>query len=276
MSASETAPAKVNLSLHVTGRRDDGYHLLDSLVVFTEIGDRVQAQAGAAGGMTLRVTGPEAAGLSAAGDNLVMRAAQMMRSDGLALTLDKHLPVASGIGGGSSDAAATLRLIAQMTGSPLPDNVLSLGADVPVCLTAHPCRMRGIGDLVTMVPLLPQMAMVLVNPRIGVSTPAVFNALTARDNPAMPADLPAWAGFDAFIHWLAAQRNDLQAPACNLVPEIGHVLTALRDAGSALSRMSGSGATCFGLFQAMTQAQKAADALALAHPGWWVRATGLR
>lgn len=275
MIDNEAAPAKVNLSLHITGRRADGYHLLDSLVVFTEIGDSVQAVPSDKG-LSLQVTGPEANGLTGEGDNLVLRAAQVMRSDGLALTLDKHLPVASGIGGGSSDAAATLRLIARMTGRPLPDDVLSLGADVPVCLTAQPCRMRGIGDLVTLVPPLPQMAMVLVNPRIGVSTPAVFNALKARDNPAMPADLPAWAGFDALIDWLAVQRNDLQAPACNLVPAIGHVLTALRDAGSALSRMSGSGATCFGLFQTITQAQKAADALALAHPGWWVRATGLR
>lgn len=275
MTASETAPAKVNLSLHVTGRRDDGYHLLDSLVVFTEIGDRVQAVA-RDGGVTLHVTGPEAAGLSAAGDNLVVRAAHLMQADGLALTLDKHLPVASGIGGGSSDAAATLRLIACMTGAPLPADTLALGADVPVCLPAQPCRMRGIGELVTDVPPLPSMAMVLVNPRIAVSTPAVFAALGARDNPAMPSDLPAWAGFRAFIDWLAAQRNDLQAPACTLVPAIGHVLTALDGSGSALSRMSGSGATCFGLFQTMAHAHQAAAALAQAHPGWWVRATGLR
>ncbi len=273
--AAEPAPAKVNLALHVTGRRGDGYHLLDSLVVFTELGDTVSARPCA--GPRLSVTGPEAAGLDPADENLVQRAAALMGGAGFALTLDKQLPVASGIGGGSSDAAATLRLLARLTGQALPDDTLALGADVPVCVTARASRMQGIGDMLT--PLaapLPPMALVLVNPRVAVSTPAVFARLARRDN--MPlSPLPEGAGFDGFAAWLAAQRNDLQAPACNAVPAIADVLAALGAApGCALARMSGSGATCFGVFATRAAAETAAAQLAAAHPGWWVRPTALR
>ncbi|MBN2761304.1 MAG: 4-(cytidine 5'-diphospho)-2-C-methyl-D-erythritol kinase [Rhodobacteraceae bacterium] len=273
MIAAEHAPAKVNLALHVTGQREDGYHLLDSLVVFTVLGDALRASAGA--GLSLSVTGPEAAGLSGEGDNLVLRAARLMQADGMALELEKHLPVASGIGGGSSDAAAALRLVARATGHPIPADILALGADVPVCMAARPCRMRGIGEVVTPVPALPPMAMVLVNPRVEVSTPAVFRALARKDNPPMPDTLPDWPDFAGFVHWLSVQRNDLQAPACAAVPEIEAVLGALEGAGAALARMSGSGATCFGLFADLPSAERAAHAIRRAEHGWWVEATEL-
>jgi 4-diphosphocytidyl-2-C-methyl-D-erythritol kinase len=273
MIASERAPAKVNLALHVTGQRADGYHLLDSLVVFTDIGDVLRATP--ASGLSLDVTGPEAAGLSGEGDNLVLRAARLMKADGLALTLEKLLPVASGIGGGSSDAAAALRLLARATGRALPADVLPLGADVPVCMAAQPCRMRGIGEEVTLVPSLPPMAMVLINPRVGVSTPDVFRTLARKDNAPMPDILPDWPDFAGFVGWLSAQRNDLQAPACAVVPEIAQVLGALEGTGAALARMSGSGATCFGLFADLPAADRAAAAIQRAEPGWWVEPTAL-
>jgi len=273
MTATEHAPAKVNLALHVTGQRADGYHLLDSLVVFTQLGDMLRATAGA--GISLSVTGPEAAGLSGEGDNLVLRAARLAQADGLALELEKHLPVASGIGGGSSDAAAALRLIARHSGRPVPGDCLTLGADLPVCLAAKPCRMRGIGEDVSCIPALPPMAMVLVNPRVGVATPAVFRALARKDNPPMPETLPEWRDFPGFVAWLSVQRNDLQAPACAAVPAIADVIAELAGAGAALARMSGSGATCFGLFPDLGTAKQAATLIARAQPGWWVRATAL-
>lgn len=274
MTAIESAPAKINLCLHVTGQRDDGYHLLDSLVMFTEAGDTLSARNLA--GLSLSITGPEAAGLGAGADNLVLRAARLMDAQDMALTLDKHLPRAAGIGGGSSDAAATLRLIARLTGRPLPDaaSVLRLGADVPVCLSRRPMRMRGIGEHLDPLPKLPDFALVLVNPRVEVPTPHVFQALTSRENLPLPETCGPWPDATAFFGWLRAQRNDLQAPACSVAPVIGDVLARLQaEPGCALARMSGSGATCFGLFEHLTQAQTVAATLQAAHPKWWVKAT---
>lgn len=274
MTLFEPAPAKVNLTLHVTGQRDDGYHLLDSLVVFTDTGDSVAL--GDAPGLTL--TGPEAAGLHTERDNLVLRAARLCGVTDAALVLDKHLPVSSGIGGGSSDAAAALRLLARAKGRalpPLPDQ-LSLGADVPVCVAARPARMQGVGEVLSPVPPVPPLWLVLVNPRQAVSTPAVFRAMTLRDNAPMPENVPEWPDFAAFVSWLSQQRNDLEAPACMLVPAILAVLHALRmQPDCALARMSGSGATCFGVFPTQASAERAADALQQEQPDWWVRATGL-
>ncbi len=277
MTLREAAPAKVNLSLHVTGRRADGYHLLDSLVVFTEMGDLVSLRP--MRGLSLSITGPEAAELGAGSDNLVLRAARLMGARDLALTLDKRLPLASGIGGGSSDAAACLRLLMRETGAPCPSPaaVLALGADVPVCLDPRPARMRGIGERLNPVPPLPPLWMVLVNPRLEVPTPQVFKALGAPDNPPMPDVLPDWPDARAFLDWLALQRNDLQAPAIASAPVIATVLDALDAApGCALARMSGSGATCFGLFANEPAAQAAARVIAEDHPGWWCVATALR
>ncbi|MCW1920038.1 4-(cytidine 5'-diphospho)-2-C-methyl-D-erythritol kinase [Rhodobacter sp. KR11] len=261
------ARAKVNLALHVTGRRGDGYHLLDSLVGFADFGDVVRVRASDV--MSLTVTGPMAAGLGAGEDNLVLRAARLMGRPA-AITLDKHLPLASGIGGGSADAAATLRALADLHGVDLPDPaaVLGLGADVPVCLLGRPARMAGIGEDLT--PLrLPPAHLVLVNPGVTVSTPEVFRALTRRDNPPLPVmgDVPDAA---ALADWLAGTRNDLQEPALRLRPQIGAVLAALNAVpGCLVARMSGSGATCFGLFAEAALAEAAA--LSLARPGWWVQ-----
>lgn len=270
---AEFAAAKINLSLHVTGQRGDGYHLLDSLVVFADVGDRVTVAPAPDLGLTL--AGPRAAGLLAEADNLVLRAARAFGTDhGAAITLDKHLPVASGIGGGSADAAAALRALARLWDLPLPDAaaVLRLGADVPVCLHGRPVRMQGVGDIITPLPALPAAWLVLVNPGVGVSTPAVFKALARKDNPPMPA-LPACPDLPVLARWLAAQRNDLEPPALALQPVIGQVQAALAaQPGCHLARMSGSGATCFGLFATNAEAEAAAAAIAAAAPEWWVQA----
>ena len=273
--ATEDAPAKVNLCLHVTGRRADGYHLLDSLVVFAGAGDRVTAAPGQ--GLSLTLDGPEAAGLAAEPDNLVLRAARAMGVADARLTLWKGLPVASGIGGGSADAAAALRALARLTGRPMPDaaSVLRLGADVPVCLAGRPARMQGVGGALSPLPPLPPAWLVLANPRVAVATPAVFAALARRDSPPVPA-APAtgWRDAAALADWLAGQtRNDLESPARALAPAIGEVLAALAGLpGCYLARMSGSGATCFGLFGGSGSAQAAAAALSAARPRWWVAA----
>lgn len=272
---AEPAAAKINLTLHVTGRRADGYHLLDSLVCFAEVGDAVSAAP--APGLSLRIIGPEGAGLLAEPDNLVLRAARAM-GQGAALLLDKRLPLASGIGGGSADAAATLRLLARMTGAPLPDaaTVLRLGADVPVCLAGRVCRMQGVGEVLAPAPPLPPVWAVLANARVAVPTPQVFAALQSRENPAMPDRLPDWPDAPALAAWLGTQRNDLESAAVTLAPAIAETLAALAGVpGALLARMSGSGATCFALFAAPAAAQAAAAALASVRPDWWVAATRL-
>jgi 4-diphosphocytidyl-2-C-methyl-D-erythritol kinase len=268
----EFAPAKINLCLHVTGRRTDGYHLLDSLVVFAGVGDRVAAVAGV--GLTLTVTGPEAAGLATDPDNLVLRAARSMGVADAALSLVKNLPIASGIGGGSADAAATLRLLARRSGQPLPDAaaVLALGADVPVCLAGHPVRMQGVGELLSPLPALPPMACLLVNPRVPVPTAQVFAGLTSRQNPGLPdlsptalrsaADLAAWLENHT--------RNDLVPPAQSIAPVLASVQAALDGtSGCLLARMSGSGGTHFGLFATGAAAITAEHQIRSIHPDWW-------
>lgn len=270
MAETDFAPAKINLTLHVTGRRADGYHLLDSLVVFAGVGDRVTVEPDAA--LSLAVTGPMAAGLSGEGDNLVLRAARAMGVTAR-IMLDKHLPVSSGIGGGSADAAATLRALARMAGRALPEAgaVLALGADVPVCLAGRPVRMTGIGEGLGAVPALPAAWLVLVNPRVGVSTPAVFKALARADNAPMPREVPRLRGVAELAAFVQMQRNDLEAPAMALQPVIGRVKAALSaQAGCMVARMSGSGATCFGLFADPLAASAAARAIRAAEPEWWV------
>lgn len=272
------APAKVNLTLHVTGQRADGYHLLDSLVVFAGVGDQISATL--ANSLTLTVTGPFAAGVPLDDSNLILRAARVLQrargvTKGAALRLTKLLPLAAGIGSGSSDAATTLRLLAGLWGvAPLdPDDplVLSLGADVPVCLGApQPARMSGIGGQLTGVPTLPSAALVLVNPRVAVPTAAVFKGLVSRDNPPM-APMPTGWDFDGFAGWLTHQRNDLQPGAEGLAPEVGMALAKLRQLpGVAAAVMSGSGATCVGLVRDMGAARTAARAMQVAQMSWWV------
>lgn len=264
---AEAAPAKLNLALHVTGRRADRYHLLDSLVCFAQVGDVVQLSPGP---LSLRIDGPFAAGLSADDDNLCLRAARMVGGQA-AIRLIKNLPVASGIGGGSADAAAVLRGLVRM-GHRLPEAPEQLGADVPVCLASSPARMQGVGEIVTPLPPLPPLHLVLVNPGIGVATPRIFAGLTCRENPPLPA-IPTFADAGALIGWLAGSRNDLQPPAIAAVPVIGTVLEALRSQGAGLARMSGSGATCFGIFDGPGPARAAAAALS--RNGWWAVPTEL-
>ena len=270
MAISAFAPAKINLTLHVTGQRADGYHLLDSLVVFAGIGDRVVVSEGR--GLSLRVAGPMAAGVPGDESNSILKAAHFLRQDNLAFTLHKSLPAAAGIGGGTADAAAALRAIAQLRGLNLPEDVAPLGADVPVCLFGRTARMQGIGNVVAPGPALPKgMGMVLANPRIPVATPAIFKRLKGRTNPPMPADLPEFREARAFGAWLRAQRNELEKPALEQEPVIAEVLQALAGETPLVARMSGSGATCFALFETESQAKAAGERLAGQRPEWWVK-----
>ena len=265
------APAKINLTLHVTGRAESGYHLLDSLVVFAGFGDVVSLTDRPG----LALTGPMAADLAAEADNLVLRAARMIGAPDAGVQLDKRLPVASGMGGGSSDAAAVLHLLAQARGLPLPDTeaLMRLGADLPVCMAAPaPCRMRGLGERVDRVAGVPSLALLLVNPGQGLPTPCVFKGLIQRENPPMPRALPRWRDAADLALWLAGQRNDLEAPARALLPQIAQILDRIAaQPGCLLARMTGSGATCFGLFAEDHSAAQAAAALK--RTGWFVQAT---
>jgi len=277
-STGERAPAKVNLFLHVTGRRADGYHLLDSLAVFADVHDRVEARH--ADTLSLTIDGPFGQALTAEPDNLVLRAARALAEatgarPAAALRLTKHLPVASGIGGGSADAAATLRALARLWGIEIPATLAaSLGADVPVCMASRACRMQGIGEILLPAPALPPCGLVLVNPGVAVSTQAVFRARAGGFSPR--ANLPdAWPNLTDMAADLACLDNDLQAPAESLCPAITEVLAALRAQPLCLlARMSGSGATCFALTETPTQAEQ--TALALARPGWWCWGGALR
>ncbi len=273
-TAEAFAPAKINLTLHVTGQRSDGYHLLDSLVVFADCGDRVSVST--ADGLQLRVIGPKAAGLTLGEDNLVLRAARMAGVSDALITLDKYLPVAAGIGGGSADAAATLRALCRSHGArmPTPEQLLQLGADVPVCLAAKSLRMRGIGQRIDPVPPLPDLPAILVNPGLPVHTPDVFRALPSRTGTPMP-DIPAFQDVADCARWLGHHRNDLEGPAIQLCPPIADCLAALRGQDTILARMSGSGASCFGLFATSNAAEAGCRALRRAHPTWWVQAVTL-
>lgn len=278
---SEFAPAKVNLFLHVTGRRDDGYHLLDSLVVFADAGDQLSISP--SDNLTLEHAGPFGDALPDPADNLIMRAARALRdahgvSAGAHMTLTKILPVASGIGGGSADAAAAIRGLCRLWDmnadtSAVADLALSLGADVPVCLRGKSTIMRGIGENFRDVDDVPPLHAVLVNPGVGVSTPTVFKARTGNFTP--PFDWGAGvSGTAALIERLQNTRNDLETPAISLTPVIADVLAALNNLdGVRLARMSGSGATCFALFDDAEAAQAGAVQLKRDHRTWWTAAT---
>lgn len=266
MTIEAFAPAKINLTLHVTGQRADGYHLLDSLVVFADIGDRLWCAPGP--DMRLTVTGPFADGVPQDARNLVWQAAELAQWTGH-IRLEKNLPHGAGIGGGSSDAAALLQALGAA------DSGLSLGADVPVCRAGSAARMRGVGEEVTPVLGLPSLHAVLVNPGLHVPTPRVFAALDSKHNAPM-TDMPTPMTPVAFDRWLRAQRNDLEPPAQAQQPEIVDVLNALRMRdGVGVARMSGSGATCFGLFDSRDLAERGARDIEGAHPDWWVRACAL-
>lgn len=284
MPVREAAPAKINLSLKVLGRRADGYHELQSLVVFADCDDVLAGEPAA--DLTLDVAGPFAAALAGEGDNLVLRAAKSLGEylgiePAAHLRLEKNLPVASGIGGGSADAAAAFRLLtklwnAQVEPTALSSLALGIGADVPVCLEAQPALMWGKGEQLMRLEALPPFWLVLVNPGVALSTAAVFKALAAPDlaekQPApVPPTLPS---LDVLIGWLGAQGNDLEAPAKALASTIAKVIDVLtQKQGCRFARMSGSGATCFGIFADEADARSAAAEISAAHPGWWVVAT---
>ncbi|CAO3424903.1 4-(cytidine 5'-diphospho)-2-C-methyl-D-erythritol kinase [Azospirillum argentinense] len=295
---AEAAPAKLNLYLHVVGRRDDGYHELDSLVAFAEVADRVTVQPGVARialrGVDLPPVGPRLAisgpfGPALMGENpaqnLVIRAAYALaarlgREADPMIALEKVLPIASGIGGGSADAAATLRALARLWGVPVTDQRLyevaaSLGADVPVCVAGRSCYFGGVGEVLEEAPALPETFAVLVNPGVPVPTPAVFKARRgAFSAPARFTGAPADAA--ALAALLRERRNDLTDPALTVAPVIAAVLAALDDTdGCLLARLSGSGATCFGLYADAEHAAAAARSIQAAQPRWWTKAARL-
>ena len=282
----QAAPAKINLALHVTRRREDGYHDLESLVVFADVADELSAVPSSSD--SLFISGPFANGLSNGEANLVSRAVAAFRArwpdaieGGLALRLEKNLPVAAGIGGGSADAAAALRLLESQAAYPIPAANLAeiaarLGADVPACLISTPLVARGVGELLSPLPEFPALHVVLVNPMVPLATADVFRRLRAHDNYPLP-DLPSPLTRPAQLGiWLAETRNDLQPPAVKLVPVIGDIIEHLgQTQGCVLARMSGSGATVFGLFGSEGQAHQAAQVMRAANPDHWVAAAPL-
>ncbi|MGR9162286.1 4-(cytidine 5'-diphospho)-2-C-methyl-D-erythritol kinase [Rhizobium leguminosarum] len=281
-SISEEARAKINLALHVTGQRQDGYHLLDMLVTFADHGDRLDFMRSPTDEFALSGRfGETLAGDG--GTNLVLKARDLLREAigplafPVRIHLEKNLPVASGIGGGSADAAATLRGLMRLWGTSLPEEALAalalkLGADVPMCLASRPLIARGIGEKIEPVPELPVLAMVLANPLKGVSTPEVFRQLATKNNPALSLS-PSRPQAADWLAAIAAARNDLEPPARELVPEIAAISAMLQANGALLTRMSGSGATCFGIFATMAAAEDAAAALHDERPDWYFQAT---
>lgn len=282
------APAKINLFLHVGDRRTDGYHDLLSLVVFADCGDTISVAPRR--GAALEVAGPESAGLDASPSNLVLRAEGALRqwaeanghdASPVSIHLDKHLPLASGVGGGSADAAATLHALVEHWSLPIAlEDLLALGrtigADVPVCLRGMPTLVSGDGDRLASVPDLPGFALVLVNPRVEVPTAKVFGGLEVRTGAYPQPFPPQMDSLRGFVAWLDRTSNDLASPAKQIAPQVMHVEHALTaSTGCLLARMSGSGATCFGIYPTIEAAKTAAREISAAHPAWWVKPASL-
>ena len=285
---TEEAPAKINLALHVTGQRADGYHLLDMLVTFTQHGDRLGFRASEHDEFSLSGRfSPLLAADADGGGNLVLKARDLLRraardagleAPPVRIHLEKNLPVASGIGGGSADAAATLRGLAKLWNLALPMDTmtaltLKLGADVPMCLVSRPLIARGIGEAIELLPNFPSFAMVLGNPLVGVSTPEVFRRLVRKDNPPLAPALQTSNDRARWIASIGGLRNDLEPPARSLCGEIATLSQMIADEGALVTRMSGSGATCFGLFHDLEQATAAATSLHRLRPDWYFQAT---
>jgi len=285
-TVSEAASAKLNLALHVTGRRADGYHSLEMLVAFADLADELEAAPAARD--TLTITGPFAAALGNSESNLVLKALAAFRARwpgalpaGLSLRLHKNLPVAAGLGGGSADAAAALRLFVRMGQGSFPFADLlaiatTLGADVPMCLYSLPAEVRGLGEIVLPLKQFPAAHVVLVNPLVPVVTADVFRRLARRDNPGLPPRVDPLARPAQLGLWLGETRNDLEPPAIALVPAIADIKRHLAAIdGCILARMSGSGGTVFGLFGSSAQAHQAAHDLRMLWPDYWVAAAPL-
>ena len=274
-SVSEHAAAKINLSLHVVGRRPDGYHLLDSIVAFAEIGDRVEISVNSELSLTAR--GPFARDLPCEGNNIAIQAAVLFHeSQGAAIALDKVLPVAAGMGGGSADAAATLRGLSRLWQVPLPgiEAISRLGADVSVCMSCETARVRGVGEKTEALDILPPLPAVLINPGIRLSTASVFERLDgSRTGDGPPRTPSGKLTFSGVVEWLESLENDLEPVAAEIVPQITEVLQALRAHGSCIARMTGSGATCFGIFPNIQKAQAAALRTRRLRPEWWIEVT---
>ncbi len=283
------APAKINLALHITGQRNDGYHLLDSLVVFANIGDTITLktpQNNAQGTAICQFNGPFGKQLektiAGTSDHLILKAAEAFQNSfgqferGLSIHLEKRLPIASGIGGGSADAAATLlamgKLHSGISQADLQAMSEKLGADVPMCLHSQALQAKGIGTDLNLVNHMPKLHLLLINPGIEVSTSKIFEALESKKNaPLTP--LPAQLSFDNLIDWLAHQRNVLEPTAIDITPQIGDLLSALHNTNASLVRMSGSGATCFGIYRSTQASKAAAETIRNAQPHWWVETT---
>ena len=272
---NEFAPAKINLCLHVTGQNGNGYHELDSLVLFTTFGDRISVSQDK--DWTLKLSGPYGQDIPQGAENLVWRAAEMTTPGGGGIIqLEKNLPPAAGIGGGSSDAAAVIRALSKLypNADRLELDLTDLGADVPVCMSAEFTLMGGIGEKLIRMGPPPSLPIVLVNPGVALNTAEVFQALEQKENPALPDDMPRSNDLSNWLNWLNAQRNDLELPAIKLRPVIGTVLAALNAfSGTKLARMSGSGATCFAITETAEQCETLAALLQQHYPDWWVVAT---
>lgn len=288
MAVRETAPAKINLALHVTGRREDGYHLLETVVTFSETGDVILVEE--AREDTFTMSGRFSNGLTrqagGADGNLVLKARDALRAalaeEGLsappvAIHLEKNLPVAAGIGGGSADAAATLRALlrhwhASLAAKSLDRLSLALGADIPMCMTGRPLVASGIGEDIRLLPAMPSFSCIIANPLLPVSTPQVFQGLTKKDNEPISA-LPVLTEPQQWLSWLAGLRNDLEAPARAVQSRIAELSGLMKDTGATLVRMSGSGASCFALYVDETQASEAVEKLSAARPQWFFMLT---
>jgi 4-diphosphocytidyl-2-C-methyl-D-erythritol kinase len=279
--ASASAPAKLNLYLQVTGKRADGYHLLDSLVAFADIADRIMVER--AGQISVITTGPFADHAGPIEHNLGLRAAQALQqltgcTLGARITVEKNIPVGAGLGGGSADAAATLKLLNSFWGlgldrAQLMQIGLTLGADVPACVMGGTIRMEGIGEVLTQLPDLPQVPILLVHPGPGLSTPQVFRALAGRHSGAAPYSAVGFNAAGDLISGITPLRNDLEAPAIELLPVIGDILAALNStSGCSMARMSGSGSACFAIYPNAQAASDAVTNLTSRHPHWWIRA----
>lgn len=271
VAEAEFAPAKINLALHVTGRRNDGYHDLDSLVVFANTGDWVRVAPSET--LSLSVVGPFAEGLPTDDTNLVLRAAKLLgQGRGATIALEKNLPLASGIGGGSADAAAALKALSRLWRVSLPDKeqVLKLGADLPVCMLGQPARMQGVGDILTPVEMPRPLHMVLINPGVEISTPDIFRHLKTRNNEPLP-EISKFKSIEDVAKYITLCRNDLEAPAFEIAPVIRDVITQIEATENCfLARMSGSGATCFGLYPDAISKDRALSVLKANNPKWWV------